>query len=270
MRIIASVVCLVLTVPLFADDIWIVQGYAQAATADPLYFTVWAGDALLFNTTDSVATIRLLETSNGAVPSNAVKSFDIQPHQAVTLNKMVGGAWQPTSFPPIWVDHLDVPTGVRVESRLELTELSLIGPPMVNPPMFGKLSFPVIRGLAPAGQQQLLLGADNSRTDSRINVGVYNGANTVAKAHIEIKRACDDAVVASDDFTVAANSLNQVSLQPPEDTIPCASGRASTWANYAVVTADEPSFTYVTTLLNHPLDNQPPVLRITAAVAAAQ
>ncbi len=272
MRLVTIVSICLMAAPLFAGDVWMVQGYALAATPSPLYFTVWSGDALFFNTTDVPVTIRLINTSDAPIPLGQPTSFSIRAHQAATLDAAIAGGWQPASSPPIWVDHIDVPDGVRIESRLELSVLTLFGPPppVGSAPMFGKLSFPIVRSLAPPGQQQLFLGADNSRTDSRINIGVYNGGTVLATAHLEVRRACDDTVVASQEIIVGANSLSQVSLHPRQDAGPCADTRALTWENYALVMVDQPSFSYVSTLLNHPLETTPPVLRIPAAIVFNQ
>jgi len=169
------------------------------------------------------------------------------------------------------VDHLEVPDGVKIESRLELGGTSCSPTtPASFPAAFGKLSFPVVRSLAPANTRQLFLGADNGASDSRVNIGVFNASVVPALAHLEVRRACDDLLLASQDATIAANQLSQISLFPVIDRPPCADERANGYASYAAVTVDQPSLAYVSTLSNHPLETDPPVLRVPAAISFNQ
>ncbi len=264
-----SVITVLIASTVFASDVWVVQGSAQAATPTPCLFTLWVGDVLFFNTNPGSVNVALIGTSDSP-PASSQASFTIGAGQAATLNAKTNFTWVPSSRPPIWVDHLSVPDGVRIESRLELSEAECFPPPASFPAAFGKLSFPVYRSLAPAGSQQLFLGADNGTADSRVNIGVYNAGTVRAAAHLEVRRACDDLVVATEGVTIAPNSLTQFSLQPTQDRPACIDNRANAYANYATVTVDQPSLAYVSTLSNHPLDMNPPVLRIPAAMSFSQ
>jgi len=264
-----SVVVGLVASTLVAADVWVVQGSAQAATPTPCLFTLWVGDVLFFNTNPGSVNVALVGTSDSP-PASSQGGFTIGAGQAATLNAKTNFTWFPSSRPPIWVDHLSVPDGVRIESRLELSEAECFPPPASFPAAFGKLSFPVYRSLAPAGSPQLFLGADNGSADSRVNIGVYNAGTVQGAAHLEVRRACDDFVGAAQDVTIGPNSLTQFSLQQTQDHPACTDNRADAYENYATVTVDQPSLAYVSTLSNHPLDVNPQVLSIPAAVSFSQ
>jgi hypothetical protein len=54
------------------------------------------------------------------------------------------------------------------------------------------------------------LGTDLGVSDSRTNVGIYNASDREANARIEIRRACDNAVVDQRTVTVPANTTSQI------------------------------------------------------------
>src|SRR5207247_7811530 len=96
--------------------------------------------------------------------------------------------------------HLDIPSGIVVESRNEiiLTDMcSGVLPPVSVTRSVGKTSLPIFQAAVPANQPQVYLGADIGSKDARINVGIYNQGDVTARAHIEVRRECDNAVVDS-------------------------------------------------------------------------
>jgi hypothetical protein len=255
----------------FGADAWVVQGNTVAATPVPCLWTLWTSDVLFFNTNDFPVTIQLLGTSD--VPPPVPRSFTIGARQAATLNGSAapGTVAVPLNKPPIWVDHLDVPDGVKIESRLELGMADCsASPENPIPAAFGKLSFPVIRALAPSATRQVFLGADNGASLSRVNIGVYNASTVAASAHLEVRRACDDFLLATQDVTVGPNGLSQFTLQPTPDRPACGDTRANAHANYATVTVNQPSFAYVSTLSNQPYSASPPVLHVPVAISFNQ
>jgi hypothetical protein len=168
-----SLVLLFVTTACFAADTWILQAAADGFN-DGCRTQSWGADAVFQNTTDTPATVRLLGVSNGAITDSAIpKSFDIPPHRTVTLLQMTRGLWRASTVPPIWVTHLDVPTGVLVEGRINVGVNDYCSAfPIVRTPSLGKVSQPAIRSLTPTGQAQVHVGTDLGLVESRTNVAL--------------------------------------------------------------------------------------------------
>ena len=100
----------------------------------------------------------------------------------------------------------------------------------------------------PANQPQVHLGTDLGVKDARINVGIYNQSQSVANAHIEVRRSCDNSVVDARDVQVPPDALIQVGgLRKGLDT--CLSNPTTQgWLRYTVVTVDQPSMTFATAI----------------------
>ena len=148
----------------------------------------------------------------------------------------------------MWVLHLDVPGGVTVESRDEVYYEPLCGAP-AEPvrTSTGKVSMPVFRSLTPAGVPQVKLGTDLGQRRTRLNVAIYNAGAVASAVTIDVRNACDGALVDSRTVTIPANTILQVGGLNgigPE----CTSDDAPPWMRYTVITADQPSFSYVSSV----------------------
>jgi hypothetical protein len=203
-----------------------------------------------YNTTNTIATVRVLGISNGAPFSTSPDKIDVPPGTVIWAESVLNGAWIPSGSQGsnLWMMHLDVPPGVIVESRDEifLTDSTLIGLPQST--SLGKVSLPVFREAVPANEQQIHLGTDLGGKPARVNVGIYNQSQIIANAHIEVRRSCDNSVVDTRDVQVPADTLIQITgLQVGVST--CAPfGTTYRWLRYTVVTVDQPSMTFTTVL----------------------
>jgi hypothetical protein len=107
---------------------------------------------------------------------------------------------------------------------------------------------PVFRDLTPANKPQIHLGTDLSGNESRVNVGIYNAATETATASIELRRTCDDALIASRTVTISPNTIVQVGGFSTGDTAVCNSANTPDWTRYTIVMVSQPSITYVANL----------------------
>ena len=250
-----------------ADDVWLVQadanGWGYQCVAQS-----WASDAILQNTAGVPATVTLRGVSGGApIAGPADLSFTIAPHRTVSMDLMTHGVWRPTTFPPLWIVHVDVPQDVLVESRVNVgqNDLCVLFPINRNPTL-GKLSFPVFRALVPASQLQTFVGSDLGMVSARTNVGVYNAGSEQAQAHMELRRACDDVLLASVEAEIAPNAFVQASLFPsaPPFTVSCVD--APGWVSYTTLLVTQPSLAYVTVNANDVPQTQSPILSVPVSV----
>jgi hypothetical protein len=205
---------------------------------------LWLDDILFFNTNDVPATVTFLDVSNGPRQA-ATPPLTLPPRQTVSLNAKhdVGGKWRPAAATPLWILHLDVPTGVIVESRDEF--YVIFGIPELFPAARGKVSMPVFRDLRPANEQQVHLGTDLSGTASHVNVGVYNAGSEPALATIEVRRTCDDTVIDSRSITVPANTVIQTVGLRGEENPACPSTNTPSWVRAVTIIVSQPSLTFV-------------------------
>ncbi len=107
---------------------------------------------------------------------------------------------------------------------------------------------PVYRELTPANKRQIHLGTELSGNNSRVNVGIYNAGAETATASIELRRTCDDALIASRTVTTPRNTIAQVGGFGTTDTAVCNSTNTPDWTRYTIITVSQPSFTYVANL----------------------
>lgn len=246
-----------LTPVAMARDVYLVRFHNIHGRVVLTHQAVWTNNVLLYNVNATDAVVRLLDISEGPLPPNTNTSLTLPPGRVVPLEGDVppNSYWAPvTTTPEVpWVIHIDVPEGVVIESRNELIDDELATAEHLFARRAGKVSMPVITQLTPAGVPQVTLGTDRG-TDlgvdgTRTNVMIYNDAPVAATATIEIRRACDNAVMDSRAVSIPAHSIRQFGgLQNRFGTI-CESGRgAPPLVRYAVVTVDQPSFTIISTL----------------------
>ncbi len=239
------------TTPGIAADVYVVQGQATGPAIDFCNVYKWGGDVLFHNSTQSTQTVTLIGISNGPFPSTAEPTLIVPARKTVSAGAQ-GRQWLPlpTTANPLWVTHLDVPDGVVVESRIEIGISSCLTVPPNPLPIFGKVSFPVYRGLQPAGVPKVHLGTDLGGMDARNNVGIFNSGTTTANAHIELRQACDDAILGSLDVTLPANTTRQFTL--PSVKTSCGESATATkpWVTYVMLTVDQPSISFVSILSN--------------------
>lgn len=208
---------------------------------------MWMDDVLFYNTLPLTATVRLLGVSNGIGESNPADLL-LPPGTLVSLNASAGprNTWRPTEATPMWMVHLDIPEGVIIESRDE--SYVLLGVGSIPPLARGKVSMPIVRALTPANQPQVVLGTDLGGVDSRVNVAVYNAGPSSATVTIEVRRACDSALVDSAVASIPPNSVTQVGGFIIGDSSTCAATAPEPWARYTVVTVSQPSIAFVSNI----------------------
>ncbi len=160
----------------------------------------------------------------------------------------------PLQSPNLWVLHLDIPTGVIVESRDEFY-LNFTGTSTLPAVPLGKVSMPIFRDLVPADKPQIHLGTDLSGNDSRANVGIYNAGADTATATIELRRTCDDKIEESRVVSIPANTIIQVGGMHQGQEM-CTSAATPTWTLYTRIIVSQPSITYVSNV-NENVGKQP-------------
>lgn len=210
----------------------------------------WADDILFYNTNISPVTVHFVGVSNGIARPGAPDLL-LPARKTLSLrgaNEALIEQWAPAfPPPPMWILHLDIPPGVIVESRdafYRIVEFGGVGLVSVTPR--GKVSMPIFRTLIPPNEPQVQLGTDLGGRDSRINVGIYNAGDAPATATVEVRRSCDDVVVATATIGIPQNTVIQAvgvaaAVQQSECT-----GTATAPEVYTVTTTvDQPSFTFV-------------------------
>jgi hypothetical protein len=207
----------------------------------------WLDDVLFFNTTETPASVRLLGVSNGALQTD-LPELVIPPGRTVSVNsaQVVNVRWLPTPVPPLWVMHVDVPTGVVIESRNEFYVST--GIPELIPISRGKVSMPIFAELTPSGKPQIHLGTDLGFAASRVNVGVYNASNDSASAVIEVRRTCDDVVMDTRVIAIPPNTVVQATGLTTGVSSTCTSRVTPAWMRYTVVRVTQPSVSFVSNL----------------------
>lgn len=253
-----------------AGDVYVLRFFAGVwPTGIPCEGYFWQDRLMFHNPTASEQRVRFLGVSNGSARLDA-RDLVLPPGRSVSAvqDSAFGGGvstllnWFP--FPLmdfdflLFVDHLDVPAGVAVASRIESHQSSNLCTPFpnINNKSFGLLSLPVYRSLTPAGMRQYHLGTDLGSDDvgltnpSRVNIGIYNGGSVPANATIELRRSCDDGLIASRGVRIPGNAILQTAglVNEVKDGPGCAISLLP--QTYAVVTVDQPSFSYVVTLSN--------------------
>ena len=242
----------------YSADRYVVQGSALGPQVGALFVT-WTTDIFFFNTTATDAPIRLVGVSNGNFPSDLPSSFTIHANRSTSLSANGAVAtWGPRNptFQPLWVLHIDVPDGVLLDDVLFIgEELSGQAPLPLDHYTQGKIRLPVFNELTPANQAQIHLATflgDFNSIPSRANVTIYNGGNVTAQAKIEIREHCDDAVLLTTTIAIPSNTIIQTSgLNAPAGHCGFDFGfTPPPSAIYTVVTVDQPSLSFVSSLSN--------------------
>lgn len=210
---------------------------------------IWRDGVTFYNEGDQPAVIRVLGVSDGAPATSTPSEFNVPPKHVTMLDDALNGGWQPSNAQQqLWIMRLDIPAGVRVQSRNEVIGMNIcLG--FVQPMSLGYVDMPVFDSLVPALEAQVHLGSDLGSRASRTNAVVHNASSSIATATVEVRRTCDDSVVERRQFNVPANSTVQVEgLQHGADL--CLVGTASPWARYTVVTVDQVSLSIVSNVVN--------------------
>jgi hypothetical protein len=229
-----------------ADDVWVLQGNAQASQeGGNVLLYLYTSDVLLYNPNQSAARIRVIEVSNGPLVTTD-RELILQTAHSTSIAR-ANKAWHPDSTAPLWVTHLDVPAGVIVESRVSIGQLCTVCGNVPQLGIFGKLSFPVMRTLQTPLVPKIHLGTDLHAVPARNNVAVYNDAVFTAHAHVDVHQMCDETIIDSRDFDIPAKSVIQINNLSTVTNNCTNSGAEYT---YVAVTVDQPSLSWVSSLSN--------------------
>ena len=233
----------VVTPSAVASDAFLVGFFAYGKSSG-CHYALWHSDTLLFNTRAVPATIRLLGVSNGPLLPDAPSSVTVAPREVASVLRRAR-SWAPSgaySGYSIWVVHVDIPDGVVIESR---DEVSYIDACLPEPQVIStaKISLPIFRSLVAPNTAQVKLGTDVGSTPARQNVAIFNGGIDVATATIEVHAACDGALMATTSVSIPANTIVQVGGLTT-GIHECLTGTLD-YVRYCVITVDQPSFAYV-------------------------
>ena len=274
-----AAILLLLPTPAAAADVYVVRFLTQryiTSTTECLMVGWW--DHLIFrNTANEDQTVRLIEASNGYQPPRE-ESLVLPRNRTRSLysyrnTPQPGGSnvWTPDGPYVFLVNRLDVPAGVLVESRGEVYGGAGEGTPLPCDPfrvgvsVLGSFPLPVVRSLVPSNSRQFHLGSDLGTLVSRTNVGIYNGGALTATAVIEVRRGCDDALVEGRSVSVPANTVIQTGgfINDYQRSGCLGFGSSPDHNRYVVVTVDQPSFSFVTTIAQ----DLPPKIAVSATSA---
>ena len=233
---------IVLTTSAFAGDVYLFQAHAEGPLVyDPALNSpaviVWDTDAFFYNQGSTDARVELLDEYAGL-------GFTLAPHASTSLSKAIP---QVLRF-----IHASIPDTVVVENALFIGAVRTRPDPPLNHYIHGKVRLPVFTSLVPANQPQIHLATFMGSIISRQNVWVYNGSDEPATARIAVHRQCDDAVI--DEATVIVPPGNATVINGMAATLTgCPTGpRDWTGATlYTIVTIDQPSLSFVSTLANN-------------------
>jgi hypothetical protein len=228
----------------------------------------WQDKEYFFNSKATPAVVRLLGISNGPKPVGAQDITIPANSLFATSISQPPFRWDPCVFScdvTIFVAHVDIPEGVLISSRAEVVSSLFTMPDTICPlpgftaKVFAGQPLVVKLGLAPAGSPQYHLGIDigtdtdgdsGAAGDTRASIGVYNQASVVANATIETRRGCDDALIERRNLTIPPNTVFQFGGFST-DTSGCGAGiKTPRYAVYAIVTVDQPGFSYAISLRN--------------------
>lgn len=236
-----------------SDDAWFLRMNADGASTDARGCTRahWTDDIVFFNTGASEAHVTFLDAT---YPFGAL-SLTVLGGRSTTLHEALGVADDPTLERRLGVLHADVPREVVVASRMLLfaaftspapPECPVPLPPYYGPSALSTTALPVRWSLASANQQQVHLAADLAGIESRVSVVIYNASDVAASAVIEMHRGCDDSIVEQRQIIVSSRSTVQVLGFTTADDHVCPQGSAAALRRTIVVTADQPSLSWVT------------------------
>ncbi len=263
---------------LSASEIWVVRfsTFLDSPSQGCPPLVSWFSLTAFHNSTDTTQAVQFLGVSNGD-PQPSPKPLSLPPHKTVSLLGN-SGDWAPVQREILWVNRLDVPTGVIVANHLESGVIRLSAPPCNgHTQRYAGLPLPVVSALTPAGTSRYFLGTDvgadtdiHEVTDSRLNVGVYNGGTVPGNATVNIycsyffnEPLSPDTLLQTDQFQVPANSVVQKTVLASTQAAKCPTGSESYW--YAIVTVDQPSFAYAIGMANGALPTFPGVVALSSA-----
>lgn len=238
----------------FAGDAYLLR-FKAVPVSTLCHATSWHDEVLLYNTSPTPATIRLLGSSAAPLPTGIPTEVLLPPRQVVSLDVATGFRWRPqpqNDTYQMWAVHLDVPAGVVIDSRnaFQYDWLGCVSPHLSQGYPLGKVSLPVYRALVPANVPQSSIGTDLGERTERLNVTIYNAGAVEARANIEIRRGCDESLADERTVTIPANSVVQFTgLKPGADTCePSVSRGIARHIRYTTVTVDQPSVSYVSVI----------------------
>jgi hypothetical protein len=219
-----------------AADVWVLEGNGITQVLE-CKLVIWKPGLVVHNRGNDSVTIRPMHVSNGGVVASA------QTVPAGSSARAIGG----TAGAGAWISRFDIPDTLGVEARMELysgTCIPLGAPPPTAP--FAKIRMPVFRRLVAAGEEQVHYGTDLGGIETRQNVGVYNAGEAAANVVITVKQPfCGTTSMQT--ALIPADTFAQVSVQ---NVSPCSTGALQSNSTYTVVTVDQPSLSFVSTLRN--------------------
>jgi hypothetical protein len=230
----------------------------------------WTGTVSFYNANAAPADVKLLGISNGVVAPGTPTSLTIPPGTTVSLRNPFVPAWFPTnqsSGDYFFVLHVDVPPNVTVENRDEVVRVNDCIQGMTIEPHV-KVSLPVVRELTPAGVPQVKVGTDAGSMTARQNVAIYNDADSLATARIQVKRSCDDSVVDERTITINPHTVIQANGLMTGTQF-CPTTNLPVYGRYTVVTVDQPSFSIVSTITDPQPDNGGVAPRVELAIGTS-
>jgi hypothetical protein len=261
--------------------------------------TSWSSQITFHNTTSIPQTVALLGISNGSIRPDA-RSLQLSAGQTVSLypgNPQLN--WEPVPFSPrfgLWVNRLDVPTGVIVGNRLVV---SISEPPagtdighlpcQRTQTLYAGLSLPVVSTLIQPGVTQYFLGtnvggtvagfgfgrtpgtevaagadevrAGTSTTDARLNVGVYNAGTSPATARVRVYCTEIGSLTLGDSLLQTSDFVIAPNSVTQQTVLASAAAAGCQYGEsgfwYATATVDQPSFAYAIGLANGTLPKFP-------------
>jgi hypothetical protein len=203
---------------------------------------LWGDQVVFFNTNAVPVEVRFLGISN--VPPPANPSTLMLPPGRLIIGYPEN--WHPGAVTTLAVLHLDIPSGVVVDSQDQFYFQRNL--PDIPAFALGKASMPIFREVTPAGKPHVHLGTDLNGSDpSRVNVGIYNAGSETAAATIEIHVGCDDSVVDRRVLSIPPNTLIQTNGMRTGSAT-CGIPGYTNLPRYTVITVSQPSLTYVSNI----------------------
>lgn len=250
-RAFAILVTLLMSTAARGDELYVIGGFARGADIAHCTWIQWDSDVLFYNSANASQEIRVLNVSNGWIDAPTDR-ITVPPKSVVSLDGSDGKYWRPNprehGFVPLWMWKFDVPATIQVTSFLELSEHVCPFPEAVS--TRGQVRLPSFDRLASPGEEQVLLGADLSSRDRRINVAIYNAAPVPATARVIVRRICDGSELATEVITIPSDTVIQRG-SVHSGTVPywsCSTNPAR--GTYVTVVVDQPSIAWVSALAN--------------------
>ena len=258
---------LVVTLPVAAAEVHVVQGVSYGMFIGGCLQTLWSSDVIFFNRSGSDKAVTLLSMSNGGTSLPQPHVLSIPARRSVSLIR----AWGRQPAIPLWVLKMDVPPEVSVDSVLYVGDAmpcAVSSPPRAY--HYGKTKLPVFRKLTPPQTAQLHMGTDlGPAVNSRVNVGIYNDAEETAVATVDLYRTCDDTRIESRIVTIPAKTVVQITMATSVPAL-CDPEPPETLARlnaYVIVTVDQTSATFTSTISN--VTAPTPAIRISGETGPA-